>query len=97
MTFQSFETTAHRFFKLTALFRNEEKCFNQGTNPRKIRTFGNNTSGEMRLLARNKLWKHENLQCNMNCVYDRLAQALVSHSIVYYPNAHDIADVPIKC
>jgi hypothetical protein len=54
MTFQSSETTTHRFFKLTALFRNEEECFSQGTNPRKIRTFGNLTSGEMRLLARNK-------------------------------------------
>jgi len=54
MTFQSFETPAHRFFKLTAMFGNEEQCFSQGINPRKMRTFGNNTSGEMRLLARNK-------------------------------------------
>jgi hypothetical protein len=36
------------------MFRNEEKHFCQGTNPRKMRTFGNNTSGEMRLLAGNK-------------------------------------------
>jgi hypothetical protein len=36
------------------MFRNKEQCFSQGTNPRKMRTFGNNTSGEMRLLARNK-------------------------------------------
>jgi hypothetical protein len=33
----------------------------------------------------------------MYCVYDRLVQTLVSHPIVNYPNAHDIADVPIKC
>jgi len=54
MTFQSFETPAHRFFKLTATLRNEEQCFSQGTNPRKTRTSGNNTSGEMTFLARNK-------------------------------------------
>ncbi len=54
MTFQLFETPAHRFFKLTAMCRNEEQSFSQGTNPGKTRIFGNNTSGEMKLLARNK-------------------------------------------
>lgn len=103
MTFQLFEIPAHRFFKLTAVFRNEEQCFSQGTNPRKTRTFGNNTSGELRLLAGNKPFWQGTSPRNMTifsvtltvCMTDW--SKLVSHPIVYYPNAHDIADVPIKC
>jgi hypothetical protein len=33
---------------------------------------------------------------NMNCLYDRWVQALMSHPIVHNPNTGDIAGVPIK-